>query len=233
MDRTTKFVLIFVGLTIFVGLAIVGVFYGITQVIRKTTQDALAPIANMNQTIGTRVAEVLNPTPTIIPNPITIIREIRSLSRLETIQYTMEKVITAEQGQGDLGFLFGDRLLFVAHGTVIAGIDLGRMRPEDIWVEGQLLYIRLPPAEVFLVDIDNEKSYVYDRETGLLNKGDVNLERAARIAAEQAINQAALEDGILNQAQENAENYMARLLRGLGYLDVVFIQATPVPAPQP
>ncbi len=233
MDKTTKFVLIFIGLTLFVGLVIVGVFYGITQVIRKTTQDALAPITNMNQTIGTRVAEVLNPTPTIIPNPITVIREIRSLARLETIQYTMEKVITAEQGQGDLGFLFGDRLLFVAHGTVIAGIDLGRMRLEDIWVENQLLYVRLPPAEIFLVDIDNEKSYVYDRNTGLLNKGDVNLERTARIAAEQAIYQAALSDGILDQAYENAESYMARLLRGLGYVDIVFIQPTPAPTSQP
>lgn len=233
MDKTTKFVLIFIGLTLFVGLVIVGVFYGITQVIRKTTQDALAPITNMNQTIGTRVAEVLNPTPTIIPNPITIIREIRSLSRLETIQYTMEKVITAELGQGDLGFLFGDRLLFVAHGTVIAGIDLSRMRLEDIWVENQLLYVRLPPAEIFLVDIDNEKSYVYDRNTGLLNKGDVNLERTARIAAEQAIYQAALGDGILDQAYQNAESYMARLLRGLGYVDIIFIQATPTPTPKP
>ena len=233
MDKTTKFVLIFIGLTLFVGLVIVGVFYGITQVIRQTTQDALSPITDMNQTLSTRMAEVLNPTPTIIPNPATVIREIRSLARLETIQYTMEKVITAEQGQGSLGFLFGDRLLFVAHGTVIAGVDLERMRPEDMWVDGQFLYVRLPPAEIFLVDIDNEKSYVYDRETGILTKGDIDLERAARTAAEQEIYQAALKDGILAQAQENAENYMARLLRGLGYLDVVFIQPTPEPAPAP
>jgi hypothetical protein len=231
MNNTTKFVLVFVGLTLFVAMVIVGVFYGITQVIRQTTQDALSPITNMNQTLGTRVADLLNPTPTIIPNPITIIHEIRSLARLETIQYTMEKVITAEQGQGNLGFLFGDRLLFVAHGTVIAGVDLARMRPEDMWVENQVLYVSLPRAEIFLVDIDNEKSYVYDRETGILTKGDVDLEREARIAAEEEIYQASLDDGILDQAQENAQEYMSRLLRGLGYEEVVFIQATPEPTP--
>jgi hypothetical protein len=229
MSNTAKFVLVFIGLALFIALLIVGVFYGITQVIRKTAQEALSPVTNMNQTLSTRVAEMLNPTPTIIPNPATIIHEIRSLARLETIQYTIEKVITAEQGQGDLGFLFGDRLLFVAHGTVIGGVDLAWMQPEDIWVDNESLYVVLPPTEIFLVDIDNEKSYVYDRETGILTKGNSDLERTARIAAEREIYQSALNDGILNQARENAENYMSRLLRGLGYQNVIFIQATPEP----
>jgi len=38
--------------------------------------------------------------------------------------YTVEKLITAETNQGVLASLFGDRLLFVAHGYVIAGIDM-------------------------------------------------------------------------------------------------------------
>jgi hypothetical protein len=78
-----------------------------------------------------------------------------------------------------------------------------------------------------VVNIDNEKSYVYNRDTGLLTKGDINLERTARIAAEKEIQKAAVDDGILNQAQENADNYMSRLLRGLGYPDVVFVKSTP------
>jgi len=233
MSNTVKFILAFLGIVVFLALLILAVFYGVTMIVRQTTQAALSPITDMNQTIGTRVAEVLNPTPTIIPNPITIIHEVRSLARLETIQYTMEKVITAEQGQGNLSFLFGDRLLFVAHGTVIAGVDLAKIRPEDMWVEGQLLYVRLPQAEVFLVNIDNEKSYVYDRDTGILTQGNVDLERTARIAAEQEIFQSVMGEGILNQAQENAESYMARLFRGLGYPDVVFVESTPEPVVQP
>jgi hypothetical protein len=141
---------------------------------------------------------------------------------LETIQYTVEKVITAETGQGVFGPLFGDRLLFVAHGYVIAGIDMKKLLPDDLRVDDGILYVELPPAEIFMSTLDNEKSYVYDRETGIFTQGDVNLETLARQAAEDEIREAALEDGILEQAQVNAEAYLYRLLRSLGFLDVIF-----------
>jgi hypothetical protein len=235
MSNVAKVLLIFAGVILVIALLFAGLFFTITMVVRQTTADALAPITNTSRSIETRVAQFLNPTPTIIPNPITIIHDVRSLARLETIQYTMEKVITAEEGQDTLGFLFGDRLLFVGHGRVIAGIDMAKLRPEDMWVEGQVLYMRLPPAEIFVVNLDNERSYVYDRNTGLLRQGDINLERAARIAAENEILNAAMEDGILDLAQQNAESYMMRLLRGLGYPDVIFVDGAPAPTatPQP
>jgi hypothetical protein len=235
MSNVAKVLLIFAGVILVIGLLFAAMFFAITMVVRQTTADALAPITNTSRSIETRVAQFLNPTPTIIPNPITIIHDVRSLARLETIQYTMEKVITAEEGQDTLSFLFGDRLLFVGHGRVIAGIDMAKLRPEDMWVEGQVLYMRLPPAEIFVVTLDNERSYVYDRSTGLLRQGDINLERAARIAAENEILNAAVEDGILNQAQQNAESYMMRLLRSLGYPDVIFVNGAPAPTatPQP
>jgi hypothetical protein len=218
------------GLAIFTLLS-VGIFLALTAMVRQTAQEALNPITQANHGIETRMAEVLNPTPTILPDPITIIHDIRSLARLETIQYTMEKVITAETGQNDLGFLFGDKLLFVGHGVVIAGVDMSRMRPQDMWIEGEVLYVRMPQAEVFVATLDNEKSYVYDRETGLLSKGDNNLETNARVAAEKEILKAALDDGILTQAQQNAESYMERMFRGLGYAEVIFVPAEGTPAP--
>ena len=67
--------------------------------------------------------------------------------------------------------------------------------------------------------------------TGLLTHGDTNLETSARRVAEQEIEKAALEDGILKQAGQNAENYMYRLLRDLGYPEVIFVKPTPTPAP--
>ena len=70
--------------------------------------------------------------------------------------------------------------------------------------------------------LDNQKSYVYDRETGLLTRGDVNLETTARKAAESEILKAALEDGILNQAAENGKVFMERFLDELGFDKVIF-----------
>lgn len=200
-----------------IGLGVFG-FVLLAQINRATE-----PVEAVSGEVATQLAQLLNVTPTILPDPVTIIRDIRTLARLETIQYSLEKVITAESGQGPFGFLFGDRLLFVAHGDVIAGVDLAKLQADDMWVEGEVLMVRLPEAEIFIAALDNDKSYVYDRDTGVLTSGDVNLETAARQAAEGEILAAALEDGILDQAQLNAENYLLRLLLDLGYLDVEFV----------
>lgn len=191
--------------------------------VRSASEANLSPVKDLAESVGTQVAKVLHPTPTILPDPITIIHDVRSLARLETIQYSMEKVIVAESGQGPFGFLFGDRLLFVAHGTVIAGVDLEKLSPEDLQVESGVLHVRLPEAEIFVAILDNDQSYIFDRELGALTRGDLELETEARRAAEEEILKAAIEDDILAQAQLNAENFLYRLLLDLGFPDVIFV----------
>ena len=224
MDNKKAWVLAIGILLIFAASAIT-----IILVVRDTIQRTVSPVQAATGNLGTRVAEVLNPSPTVLPDPVTIIHGVRGLSRLETIQYTVEKVITAETGQGPFGFLFGDRLIFVAHGIVLAGVDMQKLQPEDLSVKDQVLYVRLPASEIFLTTLDNDKSYVYHRDTGVLTHGSPNLETNARQAAEAEIEKAALEDGILKMAQQNAESYLGSFFRSLGYPEVIFIQATPVP----
>ena len=205
---------------------------GIVMAIQETThraEQAIQPISDLTSGLGTEVSKVMHPTPTVIPDPVTIIQEVRSLARLETIQYSVEKVITAETGQGAFGFLFGDRLLFVAHGVVISGIDLGKLGPEDLSIKNGVLYVSLPEPEIFLTTLDNDKSYVYNRQTGVLTRGDINLETNARRVAEDEIQKAALEDGILKLARENGENYLYRLFISLGFQEVIFVNPTPQP----
>ncbi|HNC09973.1 MAG TPA: DUF4230 domain-containing protein [Anaerolineales bacterium] len=203
--------------------------YFIVDTVRSAAKDAAeaatAPLEQVNQAnyaLQTQVAQLANPTPTIIPDPVTYINEIRALARLETIQYSIEKVIAAEVGQGTFGFAFGDRLLFVAHGIVIAGIDMEKLQPADMTFDGTVLYVNLPPAEIFIATLDNDKSYVYDRETGLLTQGQVDLETIARQSAEDEIRKAALEDGILEQAQRNGEAYLIKFFNALGFKTVIF-----------
>jgi hypothetical protein len=216
--------------SIIVLIAVVVAAYFIIETVRDSTQAAadaaLGPfnqVQQANQGLQTQVAELLNPTPTIIPDPVTYINEVRALARLETIQYSIEKVITAEVGQGTFNFLFGDKMIFVAHGVVIAGIDMQKIAPEHLRIENGVLYVTLPPAEIFIATLDNQKSYVYDRETGFLSKGVQELETMARQSAEDEIRRAALEDGILQQAQINAENYLYRFFQALGYDNVIFV----------
>ncbi|MHB0923078.1 MAG: DUF4230 domain-containing protein [Bellilinea sp.] len=204
-------------------LLFAGLLVATGSILTKGAKQAIQPVEEASNYLSTQVSNVLHPTPTVIPDPVTILREVRSLARLETVQYSMEKVITTEVGQGALGFLFGDKLLFVAHGEVIAGIDLEKLGPDEMWVENNVLMVRLPEAEIFISTLDNQLSYVYDRETGILKRGDVTLESLARKAAEDEIEKAAIADGILETAQKNAESYLYRLLRQLGYPEVIFV----------
>ncbi len=221
MNKNAQIVII-VLLVALLGIVLVGVPYYVSTTIRQATDRLMSPVEEANAQLKTQVAQFFNPTPTILPDPVTIVHEVRALARLETIQYSIENVITAEVSQGQLGFLFGDRLLFVAHGTVVAGVDLSKLALEDVELEGKTVRIRLPEPEVFVTALDNDRSYVYDRETGILRHSDVNLETAARQAAEQEILKSAMEDGILDTARTNAENYLTRLLLSLGYEQAIF-----------
>ncbi len=201
--------------------------YFIFQAIQQSAQAAAAPFQQVNQanaTLQAQVGNLLHPTPTIIPDPITYINQVRALARLETIQYSVEKVITGETGGGTFKGLFGDKILFVAHGTVIAGIDMEKLQPQDMHFENGVLTVKLPPAEIFIATLDNEKSYVYQRDTGILAKPDINLETLVRQSAEQEIRKAALEDGILQQAQTNAEVYLFKFFAALGYPNTIFVK---------
>jgi hypothetical protein len=221
MKEKRAWILIIGILVIMAGLSI-----AIVVIANRTVHQVFNPIQQANDSISTEIAQMLHPTPTVIPDPVTIIHDIRSLARLETIQYSVEKVITAQTRQDIFGPLFGDKLLFVAHGTIIAGVDLEKLTAADFKLENGVLNVQLPPAEVFVATLDNGKSYVYDRQTGIFTQGDPNLETTARRAAEEEIQKAALEDGILKQAQQNAEIYLARLLRNLGYPEVAFSTAS-------
>jgi hypothetical protein len=151
----------------------------------------------------------------------TVVRQIQQLQRLETVSYTMDKIISGERGNPYLPkFLVGDRLLLVVHGEVIAGVNLSKVQPSDVVLSGQDLSIHLPPAEIFLTRIDNGKTRVYSRDTGLFTSPDMNLESEVRQEAERQIQQAAVQDGILNSANENARNTVASMLKGFGFTHV-------------
>ncbi len=212
---------------IIVTLLVGAVYYMVNSLQQSATSainGAVAPFQQSNAALQTQVSQLMNPTPTIIPDPVTYINEVRALARLETIQYSVEKVITAEIGQGSFDFLFGDSLLFVAHGVAIAGIDMAKIQPQDMALVNGVLNVRLPPAEIFIVTLDNNKSYVYQRDTGILTKQTVDLETLARQRAEEEIQKAVVEEGILNQAQANAELYLYKFFQALGYKEVVFIK---------
>jgi hypothetical protein len=148
----------------------------------------------------------------------TVVRQIRALQRVETASYTMDKIISGERENPILpNFLAGDRLLLIAHGEVIAGLDLSKLQPGDVQVHGRSVSIHLPPAEIFTTTIDNAKTRVYSRDTGLFSTPDPNLEGDVRAEAEHQLEAAALQDGILKTAETNARQTVNSVLTSLGF----------------
>ena len=95
MENTRAWVLV-IGVLLILALTAFGIVWSINSIVQTT----VSPVQSMTGDLGTRVAQVLNPTPTILPDPVTIVREVRGLARLETIEYNLEKVVTAETGPG-------------------------------------------------------------------------------------------------------------------------------------
>lgn len=151
-----------------------------------------------------------------------VIKELRELNRLETASFTIEKIVDAQTATtGRIQeFLFGDRLLLIAHGEVIAGIDLSKLQESDMQIYDKTIGITLPAPEILIVSIDNSKTSVYDRQTGILSKGDKSLESEARTEAEQSIRVAACEGGILDEAGENARKQLTTLFRALAFENI-------------
>src|SRR6202790_2156074 len=151
----------------------------------------------------------------------TVVRQIQQLQRLETVSYTMDKIISGEHANAYLPkFLAGDRLLLVVHGEVVAGINLAGLQPGDVLIQGQRVSIHLPAAEVFSTRIDNARTKVYSRDTGLFSSPDPNLESEVREKAARQLQQAAVTDGILKTAADNARTTITSLLHGLGFREV-------------
>ena len=151
-------------------------------------------------------------------NQPTVVRQIQQLQRLETVEYTMDKIISGEHDNPYLPkFLAGDRLLLIVHGQVVGGVDLGKIQPGDVSVDGRKISLRIPSAEVFSTRIDNAKTRVYSRDTGLFSSPDPNLESEVREEAERQLQQAALQDGVLKTAEQNASNTLSIMLKGFGF----------------
>lgn len=158
-------------------------------------------------------------TPTIKVLPPAL-EKVRSMARLQTTAYFLSTVVEVAKPP-DWPFT-GQRLLLVAHGRVTAGVDLAKVQDADVEVVDDRVIMHLPPAEVFDVYLQEDKTYVYDYEKGIFARFDETLESQARRRAVDEFQATALENGILAEAQSRAEWEVQRLLLLLGYETVTF-----------
>jgi hypothetical protein len=154
-----------------------------------------------------------------------VVEGVRELDQLATVRVTESILVTRESGsENALDRLFsGEKVLLVATGDVEAGVDLSEVGEDDVRVEGETVTIRLPEPEVLSASLDEEKTRVYDRDYGPLNlRPDDDLVEEARAEAEERIEAAARENGVLKTAETNAEGSIGAFVRALGFEQVRF-----------
>jgi hypothetical protein len=148
----------------------------------------------------------------------TVVMQIRRLARLESVAFTMDKMVSGDrEGRVLPAFLTGDRILLEVHGEADAGVDLSQLTPGDVQVSGKSVSVHLPPAQVFTVALDDQKTHVYSRQTGILVPVDPSLEGEVRQQAAENLRQSALASGILATAHQNACATVTKLLNGLNF----------------
>ena len=153
----------------------------------------------------------------------TVVASIQRLARLESVVYTMDKVVEGDRTNEYLpDFLTGDKLLLIVHGQAVAGVDLSKVQASNVEIDGRSVTVTMPAAELLSVSLDNGKTRVYSRDTGLLVPADPNLETETREKAEADLRQAALASGILTTAEGNARATLTTMLHSLGFQQITF-----------
>jgi len=172
-----------------------------------------------------RIAAMITGRPLTIVSAPDVVEKVQRLNRLETVVYSLDTVVESSESNPVLpDVLAGDKLLMIVHGQTIAGVDMSQLKPESVQITenggARSITLTLPPSIVFLTTIDENKSRVYQRDTGIFVKADPNLETQTRAKAQADLQQAALSDGILDAASKNARATVTAMLEGLGFQHV-------------
>jgi len=147
------------------------------------------------------------------------VEQIQQLAELTTVRTVAATTVQKGIDRGWLNWAAGDQVSMLAVAEIGAGIDLGQLDDGDIRADPEERTVRmtLPTPTITYVAVDNEASHVYDRDTGIFTQGDPDLERAARLAAEEILVEEAIEAGLLAEAERSARLVLTDFLRALGY----------------
>lgn len=157
-------------------------------------------------------------------NATVVVSSIQELSVLTTVRYNFSSLVTTEREMpGILAALYGERQVLVAVGHVNAGIDLSTMTDEDVVIEGNTMRITLPAPTLQDCFLNESQTYVADRETGIFARSAPELDDTARQYAMTRFRDAALEQGILEDAREQGEFAVARFISLMALPDISLV----------
>ena len=158
-----------------------------------------------------------------------LLKAIEDLAVYKAAKGNFQVVVDLEESTRGIPLaLKGQRTLFVAGGSVDAEVDFSGIGEGAIKVspDGQRVEITLPHARLTQARVDPAQSRVFSRERGLLDRlGSVlsdnpTSERELYLLAQEKMQAAAAESGLVAQAEQNTRAMLQSMLRSLGYREV-------------
>lgn len=158
-------------------------------------------------------------------NTVTLLQQVQTLSQLITVKYVLEKVeVLEDPSQNVIRALLPDNthVILLAHGIVKAGIDLSQLKAADLQIAGKQVTVHLPPVQIMDAYLDEKRTQVLERNTGIFRDFNKDLEQTARLNAISDITRAARAGGILQDADDRARLQVSNLFKQLGFEKVEF-----------
>ena len=106
-----------------------------------------------------------------------------------------------------------DKLVIIGRGKVVAGTDLKKLEKSDLVVSGDSIHVQLPPSEI-LETIVNPSGFETFIETGTWSEAAVT---SLKIKIRNAITNRAIEQNILQQANDRSLNIIKVFLTNTGF----------------
>jgi hypothetical protein len=178
------------------------------------------------------IPDVVNPftTETVDRTGPAVLKSIQNLEDFRAASGHFEVIVDVEQ---DTRFvpdsIKGERVLFVAIGSVDAGVSFSGLDESAVEVsdDRKSVSVELPPATFREPELDLERSYVYDRDRGAIDRiqsllgDDPGVEPELYTLAEDKLASAARDgSGLLARAEQNTRLMLEGLLRALGFTRV-------------
>jgi len=161
--------------------------------------------------------------------PVLLI-SIQDLSRFEAASGNFQVIVDLQNDRKFLPyFLFNERSLFVADGSVDAYVDFSNIAQGDIKVDptdAKKVTINLPAPQLEPPNLDLGRSYLYATQQGLINRltdifaNHANSEQQLYQLGQQKIAAAALDSQLPQRAEQNTRSMLTGMLRSLGFTSV-------------
>jgi hypothetical protein len=151
-------------------------------------------------------------------DPGAVVLQVQKLSQLVTVRYRIQRVVSMTEEKEPVG---EDSILLMVEGEVRGGVDLHSISAANVTTDGQgIQTIELPAPVILGASLDEKKTKVWDRHITWWTPWvayDPDLEHKARLRALDDIRQAALDMGILKQAETNTQSAVQDLFAALGW----------------